>query len=112
MILGVDPHSYTSGRWLRNDNHERHIRRIDFDFAELCRKILGLFDGAKSIKNCEKKEGGFNRVFIFTMDDGSRAVARLPFTFAGPAKLTTASEAATIQYCAWSNHLECPFGSH
>jgi hypothetical protein len=112
MSIGVDPHSYTSGRWLWNDNYERHIRRIDFDFAELCRKILGLFDGAKSIKNCEKKESGFSRVFIFTMDEGSRAVARLPFTFAGPAKLTTASEVATIQYCAWSNHLECPFGSH
>lgn len=108
MILGVDPYSYTSGRWLRNDNHERHIHRIDFDFAELCRTILGLFDGAKSIKNCEKKEGGFNRVFIFTMDNGSRAVPRLPFTFAGPAKLTTASEVATIQYCAvqiiWNVH--------
>lgn len=112
IVLGVDPHSYTSGRWLRDDNHERHIRRIDFNFDELCRKILDLSHEARSIKNCEKKEGGFNRVFIFTMDDGSRVVARLPFTFAGPAKLATASEVATIQYCAWSNRLEYLFGPH
>ncbi|KAJ5225025.1 hypothetical protein N7468_006250 [Penicillium chermesinum] len=93
-----DPYSYTSGRWLRNDKRERQRRRIDFHFDELCRKIVGLSDGKRSIKNCEKKEGGFNRVFIFTMDDGSRVVARLPFTLAGPARLATASEVATIQY--------------
>ncbi|KAJ5144279.1 hypothetical protein N7526_001787 [Penicillium atrosanguineum] len=107
-VHGIDPHSYTSGRWLRNDDHERHIRRIDFDFDELCRKVLGLFDGAKYIRNCEKKEGGFNRVFIFTLDDDSRAVARLPFTFAGPAKLTTASEVATIQYLQRNTSIPIP----
>ena len=50
-----------------------------------------------------KKEGGFNRVFIFTMDDNSRVVARLPFPLAGGTELATASEVATIQYCAWNN---------
>lgn len=111
MILGLDPHLYTSGRWLRNDKRERQIRRIDLNFDELCRKIVDLSNGAISIKKCEKKEGGFNRVFIFTMDDSSRVVARLPFTLAGPAKLATASEVATIQYCAWNNNLEGIFSS-
>ena len=60
---------------------------------------MDLYHGKKHIKSCEKKEGGFNRVFIFTMDDSSRVVARLPFISAGPAKFTTASEVATIQYC-------------
>ncbi|KAJ5235404.1 uncharacterized protein N7469_004572 [Penicillium citrinum] len=32
------------------------------------------------------------------MDDGSRAVARLPFMIAGPAKFITASEVATIKF--------------
>ncbi|CAG7960595.1 unnamed protein product [Penicillium nalgiovense] len=32
------------------------------------------------------------------MDDNSRVVARLPFPLAGPARLATASEVATIQY--------------
>lgn len=100
MTTGVDPHSYTSGRWLRDDKHQRQLRRIDLNFDELCRKVVGLYHGTKHIKSCEKKEGGFNRVFIFTMDDSSRVVARLPFTSAGPANFATASEVATIQYCA------------
>lgn len=112
MILGFDPHTYTIGRWLRNDKCERQIRQINLNFDKLCRKIVDLFNGSKSIKKCAKKEGGFNRVFIFTMDDSSRVVARLPFTLAGPAKLATASEMATIQYCVWNNNLEGKFSSH
>lgn len=98
-ILGFDPRVYTSGRWLRDDKRQRQIRQIDLNFDKLCQKIVDLSNGAKSIKDCEKKEGGFNRVFVFTMDDNSRVVARLPFPLAGPAKLATASEVATIQYC-------------
>ena len=104
-LLGFDPHKYTTGRWLRNDEHQRQMRRIDLNFDKLCQKIVDLSQGSKSIKNCEKQEGGFNRVFIFTMDDNSRVVARLPFSLAGPAKLATASEVATIQYCVWKDNL-------
>lgn len=111
MILGIDPHSYTSGRWLRNDEGQRQIRRIDLNFDELCRKVMDLFSGARSITNCDKKEGGFNRVFIFTMDNGSRVVARVPFPFAGPTRLATVSEVATIQYCGLKNYLKGRFGS-
>lgn len=44
-------------------------------------------------------------MFIFTLDDSSRVVARLPFTSAGPTEFPTASEVATIQYCACKTHL-------
>lgn len=103
-ILGFDPHLYTSGRWLRNDQRQRQIRQIDLNFDKLCQKIVDLSNGVKSIKDCEKKEGGFNRVFIFTIDDNSRVVARLPFPLARPAKLATASEVATIQYYMWHDN--------
>ena len=46
-----------------------------------------------------KLRKGFNRIFIFTLDESKRIVARLPFTIAGPSKLTTSSEVATIKYC-------------
>lgn len=75
------------------------MRYIAFNFDALCGKILKLCPGAGSIANCEKIEGGFNRVFIFTLDNSKRIVARLPFTLAGPSKLTTSSEVATIKYC-------------
>ncbi|KAJ5826908.1 hypothetical protein N7447_003671 [Penicillium robsamsonii] len=38
VLLRVDPHSYTSGRWLRDDKHQRQLHRIDLNFDELCRR--------------------------------------------------------------------------
>ena len=96
--FSLDPYNYTNGRWLRNDTQERQSRRIRFDFDALCPRVLGLCPGASSITSCEKKEGGFNRVFIFHTDNARRIVARLPFSIVGPARLTTGSEVATITY--------------
>ncbi|GLA81919.1 hypothetical protein AtubIFM56815_006098 [Aspergillus tubingensis] len=98
VLLDIDPHNYTSGRWLRNDDEERASRYIQFDFDALCRKVLALSPGASTITGGQKLEGGFNRVFIFELDNDKRVVARLPFSLAGPAQLTTSSEIATIEY--------------
>ncbi|KAJ5726758.1 uncharacterized protein N7483_008115 [Penicillium malachiteum] len=80
-----------AGRWLRNDTKERELRHIDFDFDALCQKVLSL-SGSHSIADCEKIEGGSNRVFKFTFNDSRRLIVKLPFKVAGPAHLTTASE--------------------
>ncbi|KAH9863181.1 hypothetical protein IAQ61_009458 [Plenodomus lingam] len=94
-----DPYRYTSGRWLRRDVLERESRLLQFDFDALRRKVLTLYcPGASSITSYDKKEGGFNRVFIFHTDNAKRIVARLPFALAGPSRLTTNSEVATIKY--------------
>ncbi len=95
---GLDPYTYTSGRWLRSDEIQRSARYINFDFEALCRRVIELCPGAVSVSSCEKKEGGFNRVFIFTTDNGQRLVARLPFALAGPSRMTTQSEVATVRY--------------
>ncbi|BDD57422.1 hypothetical protein MAP00_002785 [Monascus purpureus] len=91
-----DPYSYTGGRWLNRDRLQRTSRFIDFDFSELCNTAMKLFPQASKVVDCVKKEGGFNRVFIFTLDSGHRVVARLPTRIAGPPRLTTNSEVATI----------------
>ena len=93
---GFDPYNYTSGRWLRNKKRELEQRYINFDFDALSQKIISL-SNATSITNCEKMEGGSNRVFVFTLDNGRRTVAKLPFKIAGPVSLTTLSEVATIK---------------
>jgi hypothetical protein len=98
MGLDLDPYTYTSGRWLRHDKLQIDSRYIEFDFDALCRRVIELSPGATSIATYDKKEGGFNRVFIFTTDNGKTVVARLPFAFAGPPSLTTNSEVATIRY--------------
>jgi hypothetical protein len=96
-VQDFDPYNYTGARWLRNDNQQRQLRYINFDFNALSEKVLAL-SGAKSVTNCEKIEGGSHRIFIFTCDNGNRIVARLPCKPAGPPSLTTASEVATIRY--------------
>lgn len=95
---GLDPYSYTSGRWLRHDKLERDSRYIGFDFDALRKRVIDLCPGAVSIASCEKKEGGYNRIFIFTCDNTRRVVARLPTPVAGPPRLTTNSEVATITF--------------
>jgi hypothetical protein len=46
-----------------------------------------------------KKKGVLTESFIFTTDNAKRVVAKLPFTPAGPPRLTTNSEVATMKYC-------------
>ncbi|KAI9036879.1 phosphotransferase family protein [Aspergillus affinis] len=103
-----DPYRYTSGRWLNRDELERNSRYIRFDFSALCERAISLCPGATKIIECEKKEGGFNRVFIFRMDTGIRIVARLPTPIAGPPGLVTNSEVATMTYLRSKLNLAIP----
>lgn len=89
---------YTSGRWLRNDILQREARHIKFDFSALCKKAIQACPGATRITQLEKKEGSFNRAFLLHMDNDARIVARIPFGVAGPSRLTTNSEVATMAY--------------
>ncbi|PGH15057.1 hypothetical protein AJ80_05682 [Polytolypa hystricis UAMH7299] len=57
---------------------------------------------------CPKTEGGFNRVFIFTLNNGKRVVAKLPFALAGPSNLATASEVATIKFLQAKTSIPIP----
>jgi hypothetical protein len=94
-----DPFAYTTGRWLHRDEVQRNARFLKFDFPFLSQKAVKVCPGAKNVVRYEKKEGGFNRVFILHMDNGTRIVARLPFRVAGPRSLTTHSGVATMSYC-------------
>lgn len=98
LYTGLNPHKYTKGRWLRRDKLERDSRILNFDFEALRKRVIQLCPGATAITRYEKEEGGCNRIFIFTCDNARRVVARLPTSVAGPARLTTNSEVATITY--------------
>ncbi|KAH7081224.1 kinase-like domain-containing protein [Paraphoma chrysanthemicola] len=103
-----DPFNYTSGRWLRRDALQRESRKISFDFDALRRKVIEICPGANSITSYSKKEGGFNRVFIFHTDNAKRVVARLPFPVAGPQRLITSSEVATIHFLQAKTSIPIP----
>jgi len=70
-----------------------------FDFLALCERAVYACPGATRVVKFDKREGGFNRVFLLTMDNGPCVVARVPTGIAGPPRLTTNSEVATITYC-------------
>lgn len=93
-----DPYEYTSGRWLTAETAQRDARRVKFDFATLCQNAINCSPGAKKILEGVKMEGNFNRAFILHLDNGSKVVARIPFSVAGPPRLVTNSEVATIAY--------------
>ncbi|KAI7780491.1 Altered inheritance of mitochondria protein 9 [Diaporthe eres] len=103
-----DPHEYTSGCWLRADAAQRDARRVRFDFATLCQKAIDSSPGAKKVLQGVKVEGNFNRAFILDLDNGSRVVARIPFPVAGPSRLVTNSEVATIAYVRENTSIPVP----
>lgn len=99
LSLPVQDHcSYTDGRWLHQDELQRKARYVQFDLSGLCEIAIGLSEGASCVTSYEKKEGGYNRVFILTMDTGKSVIARISMRVAGPPRLTTNSEVATIEY--------------
>lgn len=93
-----DPYNYSSGHWLKADHKQRSLRHVGFDFEALCNRAVEACPGASRVMSYEKKEGGFNRVFVLTMDNGEKVVAKVPFPIAGPRRLTTNSEVATMKY--------------
>ena len=97
--VGEDPYSYTRGKWLVQDDAERQARLLKFDFQALCEQAIACSSGAKRVDRVEKKEGSYNRVFVFYLDNGKKLVGRIPTSAAGPAKFLTNSEVATIAYC-------------
>ena len=96
--LAIDPYSYTTGRWLRNGVAQCQARYISFDYNRLRRRVIELSPGARVITRSEKEEGSFNEVSVSIRDSVKRIVARLPTRVAGPPRLTTDSEVATIKY--------------
>jgi len=94
----MDPYIYSTGRWLKDDQLHRDARRVEFDFAALCARAVNVCNGATKVVSYEKKEGGFNRVFLLWLDNGVCVVARVPYRIAGPRRLITNSEVATLAY--------------
>lgn len=54
--LALDPYTYTSGRWLKQDKLERESRYIHFDFAAFCEKAVELCSEATRVVRYEKKK--------------------------------------------------------
>jgi hypothetical protein len=88
----------TSGRWLWNEKYQLARRYVEFDLPGLL-QVSAQAIGARSCIKVEKlPEGNFSKVFLITMEDGRELIAKIPNPNAGQPHLTTASEAATMDY--------------
>lgn len=89
---------YTSGRWLWNEQEQQEARYRRFDVAAL-QKAACEAVGAKRCVSIEKiGEGNSNKAYRLVMEDGLRAVAKIPHPIAEPPVNTTASEVATMEF--------------
>lgn len=89
---------YTTGRWLWNEQEQLQARYRRFDVPSLqqaaCQAV-----GAKQCISFEKiGEGNYNKAYRLEMDDGQKAIAKIPHPNAGPRVLTTASGVATMEF--------------
>lgn len=72
-------------------------RHVEFDPAAL-QRAAGKAIGQDQCTHITKiAEGGFNKIFLLTADDGWEVIARIPTPIAGP-RYTTASKVATIDF--------------
>lgn len=99
--IAFDPYTYSQGQWLHRNEERQNARRLHFNFEALLEVALKHSEGAREVVACEKREGGFNRIFIIEFDNGAKVAAKVPMPYAGPTALTTMSEVATLRYGIW-----------
>lgn len=75
-------------------------RRLPFNVDELKKAAANSVNRPISDIESFRKiaEGGFNRVFEISMEDGSSILARLPYPSTLPRRLAVASEVATLDF--------------
>ncbi|KAF5863007.1 Phosphotransferase enzyme [Aspergillus alliaceus] len=87
---------------MQSYNEARRLaeRRRVFNVSELKRLAAeSINQGVNDVARVEKlEEGGFNRIFLLTMNDGFQLIVRIPYPFTEPKYLVVASEVATLDY--------------
>ncbi|KAI5304718.1 hypothetical protein KEM56_006069, partial [Ascosphaera pollenicola] len=93
-----DLSNFTRGRFVTDEKSNLEKRRIHFNLDAL-RKAAAAATGSRECVEINKfPEGNFNKAFLLKMDDGKEVVAKLPNPNAGIARLTTASEVASMDF--------------
>ncbi|RAK96065.1 phosphotransferase enzyme family protein [Aspergillus ibericus CBS 121593] len=103
-----DSYDYTRGRFLSNEPHEMKIRRVKLNLNELAKSAaesIG-FTYSQCVRIEKFPDGMFNKAFLFTMQDGTQVVGKVPNPNAGRPHYTTASEVATMDFVR--NELSTP----
>ncbi|PGH15192.1 hypothetical protein AJ79_02557 [Helicocarpus griseus UAMH5409] len=81
-----------------NESLRLEERYVKFNVAALKQAAARAVNKQDCVRITKLAEGGFNKVFLLTMDDGQEVIARIPTPIAGPSHHTTASEVATMEF--------------
>lgn len=81
-----------------NESKRLRERYQPFNIAELSKAAAeSVGRSSNDVQYINKlAEGGFNRIFELTMNDGFQLIARLPYSLTQPKRLAVASEVATM----------------
>ncbi|KAL5333381.1 kinase-like domain-containing protein [Aspergillus crustosus] len=95
-----DLFKYTSGRWIYNEDIRFGERYLEFDIEALRNAVASSISRppADIVSFLKLSEGGFNRLFQVTFNDGRHVIARIPYPATVPDHYTVASEVATLDY--------------
>jgi hypothetical protein len=112
--------TYTSGRWLYasriqlssynryNEKQRLAERYLRFDVTQLTKAAVDCTGHGPCNSIVKLAEGGANKVFLITMEDGFEVIAKLPTPIAGPTHYLTASEVATMDFLRTELSLPIP----
>lgn len=83
-----------------NEDHEMATRRVRFNMSELAKRAAESvgFSHDQCVDVERLLHGMFNKAFLFTMQDGTQIVGKVPNPNAGRPHYTTASEVATMDF--------------
>ena len=99
--------SYTSGRYLYNEDVRLRERYVKFNPVALVREAEKHISHGQATRLTKLAEEGFNRVFLLRMEDGFEAIVKISYHTPGPKHFSTASEIATLYY-VHSNGIPVP----
>lgn len=89
---------YTAGRFLFAEADQIARRCVKFDMNELANISARSVDSKSCVAVHKLPEGQYSKAFLMIMDDGKRAIAKVPNPNAGQPHYTTASEVATMDF--------------
>jgi hypothetical protein len=89
---------YDSGRWLWDEEARLRARYRWFNVSALQQIAASNVGAYRCVSMTKLAEGGFNKVFRLTMNDGSVAIARIPFPGSGSISPAIASEVAAMDF--------------
>ncbi|EZF33937.1 hypothetical protein H101_02514 [Trichophyton interdigitale H6] len=89
--------SYTSGRWLYDEESQLRKRYVEFNVDAL-KHYASQATGSICVKLNKSPEGLHNKVFSLQMENGREVIARIPNPNAGNSRIVVSSEVATLEF--------------